>query len=436
MSHALRLALGTWHSETDYQHVLWALLSGLRSRGVLVQPFYSQAHFHRVDGVRPSAGQPHRHLDSWVMDQDSCLATFQRGISGCDLAIVDGHYDAECACGGSLSTLAAWLDLARLVVVDAKDFDPCQVSGRYQSIDGILLDRFTSTEHYFRCKTTLEAVTAKPVLGGLPDLPVLRTLIGQLPEGVAVSSQICQDLGDCLLDRLDLAALLRLAERPRDLPSPVENVGLAAAGKAVVAVAYDEAFPCHFQETYDALESLGARVNTFSPLRSESLPAGTDLVFLGNGYPARFARELSENYCLKESLRLFAARGGRVYAESGGLAFASQELEVNGCRWPMAGLLPGMMTRIGSEQSLAAREIVTRDANWLFRPGTCLRGYHNRRVEVLDAGLCAANDDSLIFSSSRVIGSLVHLNFACNRPLLERMASGDPSTVGLPHMGF
>ena len=52
----------------------------------------------------------------------------------------------------------------------------------------------------------------------------------------------------------------------------------------------------------------------------EQLPA-VDALYLGGGYPELYAAQLSDNGSLRAAIRAFAASGGPVYAECGGLMY-------------------------------------------------------------------------------------------------------------------
>lgn len=50
-------------------------------------------------------------------------------------------------------------------------------------------------------------------------------------------------------------------------------------------------------------------------------------MYLGGGYPEKYAQQLSDNKPLIASLRAFAEAGGVVYAECGGLIYLSQSIQ-------------------------------------------------------------------------------------------------------------
>jgi cobyrinic acid a,c-diamide synthase len=98
------------------------------------------------------------------------------------------------------------------------------------------------------------------------------------------------------------------------------------------------------------------------------LPAGTDALYLGGGFPETYATALSENEPLKEQIRGFARSGRPVIAECGGLLYLCRRLDGR----EMCGVLgaEGRMTdrlslgyreaRALTDSSLAARETLVR----------------------------------------------------------------------------
>src|SRR5205085_8409244 len=101
----------------------------------------------------------------------------------------------------------------------------------------------------------------------------------------------------------------------------------------------------------------GATLVEFSPLRDASLPAGASGVYLGGGYPEVHAATLAGNAPLLAALRTFAAAGGVVYGECGGLMLLGEALEdERGDVHAMAGVLPPRTRMLPQRPAIGYRE--------------------------------------------------------------------------------
>lgn len=465
-----RIAFGALHPKTDHQPMLWALLDVLERNGVDVQTFCSQACFVGVDRASAITGCCHRHLDTWLMSSEVCRELFWRSAQACDLAVVEGCFHAgqhavanspstyflssvkqqPCGVGfppiatapaaqkhpgGSLDDLCDWLDLPRFGVLNAFTKSPSEIATKRPAIAGLFLDNVQGMEHFCRAKTELEALWGIPVLGALEPLPSARTEVHQRCCEHQVSREACRRLGENLLRYLDIEQLMKFARRRDfgtrpllDLPTLAENEALQ------VAVAFDEAFHCYFPDTLDLLESGGATVKTFSPLRDESLPQGTDLVYFGCGQPEKHAEVLARNCCMHAAIRAHVRRQGRVYAEGSGVAYLGRNMVLpNGSHVPMVGALTVDAHWQESHEVAIPTETQLTSSSWLGNTGTKIRGYLNRqwRLEVVEetpASTHTALDSRYMLSYKQLVGSLLHLHFAAQPDLLTRFFSQTPQT--------
>jgi cobyrinic acid a,c-diamide synthase len=404
-------------------------MESLRQQRAQVQGFLSQACFAGYHGMAAATGLNPRHLDSWLMSPALCREIFSRATENCDLAVVEGRFGSALAGrrtrGGSLEPLCCWLDLPRIVVLDVSRLASWEFPERPQHVDALLLDGVANHEELSRLKRNLEAIWAVPVLGALERVPGLRADIRALPLGSRPSHGLLGQLAARFSQHSRPMGVLELALRHAwagALPAHITSDW--AATRMVVAVAYDSALNCYFPDALDLLESYGATVVDFSPLRDEQLPPGTDIVYLGCGRPDRYAAQLSQNHCMKLALRNHLRQGGRIYAEGGGLAYLCQRIETGpGRSRRMVGVFPAT-ARFHQDASLPAPvELTVERGTWLGRPGARLRGYYNSAWRLKPAGAltgCVVEPRhrySLV-KSSRAVGSLLHLDFAALGDLL------------------
>lgn len=427
-----RLAIGTVQPQARCEPLLWGLYTALSQAGLNVQAFASQACFPLHDAARKATSGPRRFLDSWVMDEADCLAALFRGSSDAGLAVVDGSY-MPAGNGGSLNQLCEWLALPRIAVVDLASLDSCRIPPKPANLEGILLDRAISDEHALAWQTTLEAHWNVPVLGWLPESGCVQALVDYLPACQSPSTDLCLELSRTLRRHLRLGGLLRIASRaPAFAPPEVElKVADSPWRKVVVAVAMDEAFTSYFPETLEELEAAGVTVQDFSPLRGESIPVGADVVVLGGSCVGRMWPNLAANHCLAQSLRCFAAAGGRVYAEGSGLAYlCRQVILADGRCETMSGLLPATARQLERTPRYEPVELTFGAGSWLFDARASVRGYVDAAWQIEPAGpmltyAAGSAHRCDMLGRGNILGSRVLVHFAAHPHLLKRL--GAPS---------
>lgn len=459
-----RIAIGAIKKETDHQPILWALLDVLERSGADVQTFRSQACFVADDDVNSITGQCHRHLDTWLMSSELCRTLFRQGAQSCDLAVLEGCFETNSQIsqerhsnfsiddkkspghesplhtGGNLKELCDWLDVPRIGVLDVARIQPCEISIQRPPVDALLLDGVTGMKCFCRLQTQLEALWEIPVLGALESLPHVRLAI----ESPHCEGKTCRTnyrrLGNNLLRYLDFGQLMTLAKQ-RDFPNaPALHLPtLAPDHKLSIAVAFDDAFHCYFADALDMLEMGGATIKTFSPLRDESLPQNTNLVYFGYGHPEKHAWALSRNHCMHTALRDHVYQHGGVYAEGEGVAYLGQRMMIPGqSPIPMVGALPLDSYLCPDSPTIVPQEIKLPQSSWLGKAGTRIRGYLNSHwrlqpVDDLNTDTINYQQRLTFLSQKQLIGSLLNLNFAAQPDFVHRIFtqfSQSRSTIG------
>jgi cobyrinic acid a,c-diamide synthase len=178
------------------------------------------------------------------------------------------------------------------------------------------------------------------------------------------------------------------------------------------------------------LEQAGCELVPFSPIHDPALPSNLSGLYLGGGYPEEHAAALAANRNLLQQVRQFAAAGGLIYAECGGLMYLAEGIETtNGARHALLGLLPAWTRMCSRRKSLGYVEVtLSTDSLW-GRRGEQLRGHEFHYSELLadpttnsdwQTAYEARHRQSDVvtregFQRGRVLASYMHLHFA-SRP--------------------
>jgi len=442
MSNLPRIAIGTVGESASNRVIVWALMDLLERRGIRLQSFFCQARLQSCDASAAISGQSQRHLDTWLMSRSMCQEVFSHGMHCSDLGLIEGTFTPSQKClstpGGNLDVLCDWLDIPRLLVVDGSSCNDCRLPDRPDQLDGVLIDRVHNRGELAQAITQIESIWGVPVLGTLPEMSPLRDAVSKLPSGVKPPQSLCEALGTAMIPSLNIDRLLSVATQ-RQFSSVHSQVFQPCHDRLPlqVAVAYDDAFPDYFPDAFELLETQGARIVDFSPLHDECLPAGTDFVYLGDGPVARNAQLLARNHCLVAELRRFAERGGRIYAEGGGLAYL--------CRWavlengdliPMVGALPARAINRQSARSSEPVELTINGGGWFGRDQTALRGYRNHQWNIEPTGdlnsYVVENDCRWdLIGHNQVVASRLQLDFAAQPSLIEGFFQPSRVTTGV-----
>lgn len=434
-----RLVVAGTQSGVGKTSVAVGLVALLRQRGLRVQTFKVGPDYLDPTYLALASGRRCYNLDGWMTGEAYVRELFGRAGQDADVVVIEGVMGLFDGAGtdsaeGSTAEIARWLGAPILLVVDAHGMGrslAAAVHG-YATFDpgirvaGVIANRCGSERHAEGLAETLRSAGLPPLLGavGRGALPTLPSR--HLGLVTAEVDQVPLDrLAAALASDLNLEAVLEAAHRTDPIPAQPLS-GEESGPRRRLGVARDEAFHFYYPDNLEALERAGCELAFFSPLHDRSLPPGLHGLYLGGGYPEEHAEALAGNVPLLEGIRRFAAGGGVLYAECGGLMYATQGIQtLDGARHPLLGLVPAWTRMYPRRQSLGYVEVtLTRDCLW-GRPGQRLRGH-----EFHYSGLLAPPDWSTAyavryrrtgagapegFQSGAVLASYLHLHVA-SRP--------------------
>jgi cobyrinic acid a,c-diamide synthase len=308
-----------------------------------------------------------------------------------------------------------------------------ELPGHAIELRGVIFNRVASGYHYERLTHGVEEVN---LLGYVPrdaafEIPH-RHLGLMVAEEEPVSLSALDRLTEAVIAHVDVEGIVNLsASAGPHFPLPAgeapEEERILAPCR--VAVASDRAFCFYYQDNIDLLQEAGAEILFFSPLADGGLPAGIDAVYIGGGYPELYAGALSQNTSMGRAIREWAASGGPLYAECGGLMYLSRSIrDFDDHVFEMAGVFPFEIAMGGERARLGYREVLLREDCILGRAGQKVRGHEFRYSDIV-AGersfpgrqVYAVTDGSGNdraaegYRDKNTLGSYIHVHFGSNR---------------------
>jgi len=443
-----RILLAGTHSGVGKTTITAGIIAALRRRGFTVVPFkvgpdYIDPGFHAA-----AAGMPAGNLDSWMVPADQVLETLQRRVPPAAIAVIEGVmglYDGRKGEGETGSTAHVAKITGSPVVLVASGAKMARSAaalvGGYVDFDrdlrfaGVILNYVSGESHYRLLAEAIQSHLAVPVLGWLPKdtgVSVPERHLGLLPAAEVENVRLLLErLADLAEEQLNLAALLEAAEAAGALPVPAKTVFPPAAGIPVcrIAVAKDEAFHFYYPENLEILASFGAELVYFSPLKDHSLPADTNGVLLGGGFPEMFAQQLAGNQAMRSGICRAVAGGMPVYAECGGYMYLAQELATfAGGPFPMCGVFPGRAVMRSGRRALGYVETTGTENNYLLPADEICRGHEFHWSDMEGQGgtpvYRLTSGSGLAGERQRnCIGSYIHQHFLSNPNVARRFVA-------------
>lgn len=454
-----RLVIAGTSSNVGKTTVMVGLARALRARGLRVAVFkcgpdYLDPTYH----VRAADVACH-NLDGWMMGRDAVIATFVRAAQGADIALLEGVmglFDGASPTTeeGSTAEVAKWLKAPVLLVCDAGGMarSIAALARGFATFDadlqvaGLLCNRIGSRGHLDLLRKATGG--APPIMGGLPKDPALlfpdRHLGLRTADREAVPDHVLTAWGDRVSEWCDVEAIVAVARAAPLLPEIPAMERIVGEGRRCrIGLAFDEAFHFYYEDNLRRLESLGAELVRFSPIRDSRLP-DVDGLYFGGGYPEVHAEALSQNSAMRQEVAAFGATGGPIYGECGGLMYLSSGIRtVDGRLHAMVGLIPGEAEMRDRLQALGYVEVETQGVTVLGPPGLRFRGHQFRYSELrlqadIECGYAVRRRrGGEVFREGYRIGNMlasyVHAHWASNPLMAEGFVQACAAQARMPH---
>jgi cobyrinic acid a,c-diamide synthase len=416
-----------------------------KQMNIAVAPFKKGPDYIDAGWLSLAAGRPCYNLDTFLCSPDVVRNSFFCHSQNCDIALVEGNrglYDGIDTDGStSTAELARLLDLPVVLVLDCTKstrtmaalvlgclhFDP-----RIRII-GVILNQVAGKRHQGKVTSNIEQFCHLPVFGAIPklaseDFPERH--MGLLTSAEhQFSNQALASVRDMARNHIDLTALYQAVIQgcktaksiprapqpsagsdsdrtnhsfspadPSSLADPLHNDGR----KVVIGVIRDSAFQFYYPDNLEALEQLGAKIVFISPLKQDRLPE-VDALYMGGGFPETHAPQLAENKGFRDHLNALSANGLPIYAECGGLIFLGKSIRLDGCEYPMSGILPIWFGLSIKPQGHGYTRVKVVNKNPFYRIGEVLKGHEFRYSKILKIEF---QDHEMAFSMGRGKGIL------------------------------
>ena len=327
-------------------------------------PDYIDPMFHKK-----VIGTPSRNLDTFFSGKEMTRYLFARQAGKAEISVMEGvmgYYDGVAGFTTEASSydLADVTDTPVIFVINTRGMSLSVIPflkgfleyRENSHLKGVILNQ-TSASMYPELKARIEEELPIRVYGYVPkvtDCVIESRHLGLVTPGeIEGLKERLQKLSVILEKTLDIDGILELAASASELSGCEMPESLAAIltrekGKMPVriGVAKDEAFCFYYEDNLDLLRELGAEIVEFSPIHDRKLPESIQGMLIGGGYPELYARELSENVEMLESIRSAVKAGMPTLAECGGFMYLHNSMEdMEGRSWPMVGVIDALVYR-------------------------------------------------------------------------------------------
>ena len=415
------------HSGAGKTTITLGLIATLKSMGYRVQPFKVGPDFIDTGLHSLVAERTSRNLDPWMCGSDYVRRVFRRSLKGAQVGLIEGVMGVLDGAEASSASVAAMLGVPVVLVVDARssaESVALPVRGLMEirrdiKLAGVILNRMGSKRHLELTERAIKKHCGIPVLGCLRadreiEIPGRHLGLYTAEDGW-INDDFLERLKEQIKTGIDIKRLLELTTMDFN-DEPYGEEAPKKEKQCRIAVARDRAFCFYYEDNLEMLSNQGAELIYFSPLKDSEVPPA-DALYIGGGYPELYARRLSQNHSMLQSIKDFSEKGGVVYAECGGFMYLTQGIEDDRGRFfKMAGVYP-VKTRLKNKRaSLGYREVRLKEDAPIGKKGQTMRGHEFHYSELSEKTESLRNIylGGEGFLKGRTLSSYIHIHFASN----------------------
>lgn len=446
--HLPRILLAAPSSGTGKTTVTCGILQALVNRGCKISSFkcgpdYVDPMFHsKVIGTKAY------NLDPFMMKQETMEYLLCKNSTDTDIAIIEGVMGYYDGLGGNTITASTYsvataTQTPTVLIVNAKGMSTSIVPAikgfldytTDHTIQGVILNQISSMM-YPRLKELIEKQLPVNVYGYLPilkDFVLESRPLGLIPaDELPNLKQQLQALAEQIEPSIDIDGLIRLASSASALTPNTHNSKLTNKNIVnqyiTIGVAKDSAFCFYYEDNLKLLAELGAKLVYFSPMYDTALPNQLDGVLLGGGYVDHYAKELSQNNSMRQSIHTAIKEGLPCIAEGSGFAYLHQTVEDKlGQAYPMVGLLQEQIKNADRLQHFGYFTLTANNDTLLLAKGeqTPTHEFHYQYSSHEGTACTAVKSNGTsphdcIYSNGNLWAGFPHLHFYANSSIVTR----------------
>lgn len=390
----MRVLIAGTSSDVGKTTVVLGIMRALRNRKLKVQgykagPDYIDTAFHTF-----ATGVPSRNLDAWMLDESVIKALISKHSKHADIAIMEGVmglYDGADVKSmvGSSAHLAKLTKTPVVLVINgggvAASAAAMVLGFKMFDVDvdvkGVIVNKVSGQAHYQLIKEAVEYHVGIPCLGYLTkneNISLKSRHLGLIPSvEVDTLDDKINEVAKMIEDTVDLDLLMEIAKMAK---SHDTEICIKSTYNLKIGIPYDSAFNFYYQDNLDMFEEMGCTLIKFSPLKDKKVPEGIDGLYIGGGFPEVFAKELSENYEMKISLKQVIENGLPTYAECGGLMYLTTAIKnLAGDSFDMVGIFENTSEMTKSLQRFGYVNVKQNHATVLGAKGLSFKAHEFHR---------------------------------------------------------